>query len=150
MIDYLAQHRSAIPVVAEWLFRKWGHRKPGSTLEDMIAQIAGSAQTEAIPLTVVAIEDGVPAGTARLVEFDDPGDIPGPWLSGVYVTAAYRGKGLAKALCARVEQEALRLGASKLVLTAAVPQLYSQLGFLPTGGWKHGEPIMEKQLNGKV
>ena len=146
MIAYLAEHSSAIPVIAGWLFQAWGHRTQNNTLEATIARIAIRAQTDAIPLGLVAIEGGVPVGTASVVEFDDPGDIPGPWLSSVYVDAGYRGRGLAKALALRAEAEAIRLGASKLVLTAAVPQLYSQLGYCPAGGWKHGEPIMEKRL----
>jgi predicted N-acetyltransferase YhbS len=146
MIDYLAYHPLAVPTVAAWLFKAWGHRTPNNSLEATIERIAARAQIDAIPFGLVAIEDGVPVGTASVVAFDDPGDIPGPWLSSVYVIAKYRGRGLAKVLAQRAEVEAARLGASKLVLTAAVPQLYSQLGYLPAGGWKHGEPIMEKLL----
>jgi GNAT superfamily N-acetyltransferase len=146
MIVYLADHPSAVPVIAGWLFHRWGHRTPSNSLEATIRQIGLRAQIDAIPIGLVALADGEPVGTASVVEFDDPGDIPGPWLSGVYVTESHRGAGIARALAKRAEVEAIRLGATQLVLTAAVPQFYSQLGYLPIGPWKKGEPIMVKQL----
>ncbi len=145
-IVFLAEQPAAIPEIAAWLFGQWGHRKPGTTVEDSIRRLTGQANPGSIPFALLALRDGAPAGTASLVEFDDPGDAPGPWVSSVFVHPDYRGHGIAMALMRRLEAEALRLGAAKLLLSAAVPELYSKLGFTPTGGSKHGEPLMEKRL----
>ncbi len=70
----------------------------------------------------------------------------GPWVSGVYVEAAYRGHRIATRLMQRVEAEASRLGVRQLVLSAAAPALYEALGYQQTGAKKNGEPIMRKVL----
>ncbi|MDR3517928.1 MAG: GNAT family N-acetyltransferase [Azospirillaceae bacterium] len=146
MIDYLANHRELIPVVATWMFETWGYRRPERTFADYVARVTARTNIDRLPLGLVAICGGVPVGTTSLVPFEDTEDAPGPWVSAVFVVPAYRGRGIATALLARIEREALRLGASQLMLGAAVPDFYRRLGFVATGATKRGDPLMAKQL----
>jgi hypothetical protein len=45
-----------------------------------------------------------------------------------------------------LEAAAPGLGARRLLLSAAAPELYLALGYAPTGASKNGEPVMEKRL----
>ena len=46
-----------------------------------------------------------------------------------------------------LEAAAPRLGATRLLLSAAAPKLYLALGYVPTGATKNGEPVMEKRFS---
>jgi GNAT superfamily N-acetyltransferase len=145
-IVLLAHHPSAAPEVAGWLFREWGYRNPGSTLERSIQRFWLRSNVDRLPIALLAIDEGKPVGTASLVEVEYPEDEPGPWVSGVYVLPQHRGKGIAAALMRRLEGEAVRLGARRLLLGAATPKLYRRLGYTATGAIKYGEPVMMKAV----
>ena len=132
-IVLLADLRSATPEIAAWLFREWGHRNPGNTLEQSIAKFAMRANVDRLPIAIVAVMNGKPVGTASVVETEEAEDEPGPWVSGVYVVPHYRGRGVATALMLRLEHEAAQLKAQRLLLAAAAPELYQRLGYRPTG-----------------
>ena len=145
-IVLLAHRPSAAPEVAGWLFREWGYRNPSSTLERSIQKFWLRSNVDRLPIALLAIDEDKPVGTASLVEVEYPEDEPGPWVSGVYVSPQYRGKGIAAALMSRLEREAVRFGARRLLLGAAAPELYRRHGYTPTGAIKHGEPVMMKAL----
>lgn len=145
-IKHLADCPEVVATASRWLFHEWGQRTPGSSLERSITRVQRRATKDSIPFALVAFSDGRPVGIASVVEVEDPGDTVGPWVSGVYVEAAYRGLGIATRLVQRVEAEAKRLGVRELVLSAAAPALYEALGYQPTGAEKNGEPIMRKVL----
>ncbi len=111
-----------------------------------IALFAQRANTDRLPMAWIALDGATSVATASLMEVERPGDEPGPWVAGVYVVGSHRGRGLATRLMAVLEQAAPRLGAQRLLLSAAAPSLYLALGYAPTGATKNGEPVMEKQL----
>jgi GNAT superfamily N-acetyltransferase len=52
-----------------------------------------------IPMTIIALDDGEPIGTAALTDHDmETHRELSPWLGGVYVVPAARGRGVARAL----------------------------------------------------
>ncbi len=143
----LAHMPSALPEVSAWLFREWRHRNPGSSLERAILKVGLCSNVNRLPIALIAVVDGKPAGTASIVETENAEDEPGPWVSGVYVLPQHRGRKIATILMNRLEHEAIRLSTRQLLLSAAVPELHERLGYTATGAIKHGEPIMVKNLS---
>jgi GNAT superfamily N-acetyltransferase len=142
----LAEVPRAAPVAALWLYREWGYRYPGRTPGDAIALFGQRANTDRLPMAWIALRGETPVATASLVEVERPGDEVGPWVGGVFVIPSCRGQGLAVRLMQVLEAAAPGLGARRLLLSAAAPELYLALGYAPTGATKNGEPVMEKRL----
>ncbi|MDQ6624468.1 MAG: GNAT family N-acetyltransferase, partial [Verrucomicrobiota bacterium] len=118
-IDYLAHHPGAIPQLAAWGYAEWRpvFDQLGMTLEDVVATFESRARIDGLPLALVAIENGVVAGTGALKESDLPlrSDLT-PWLGGMLVDPAQRRRGIGTALIARLIEEARRLGLDRLYL----------------------------------
>jgi L-amino acid N-acyltransferase YncA len=116
-IEYLAEDIRAIRQVAGWLYREWGHLSMGTTPETAMRRVAERAGRRAIPLTLVARENGVAIGTASLIAHDMRTrlDIT-PWVASVYLLPSYRGRGVGVALCRRAVREAHRLGFRRIYL----------------------------------
>lgn len=146
----LAHMPSATFELAAWLFREWGYRKPDRTLEDSILTMKARANVDRLPMALIAVADGKPVGTGSLVEREDPGDEPGPWISGVYVLPQFRGRKIATVLIRQLEREAIQLGCQRLLLSAAAPKLYRRLQYKPTGATKHEEAVMLKELDAAI
>ncbi len=142
----LAEVPGAGPTAALWLFEEWGHRYAGRTPAMAIELFAQRANTDRLPMAWITLDGTIPVATASLMDVERPGDEFGPWVGGVYVMASHRGRGLATRLMAVLEGAAPRLGATRLLLSAAAPSLYLALGYAPTGATKNGEPVMEKRL----
>ena len=116
-IEYLADHLSVIPLLAEWQHREWSHFRPNDTVADRAQRLHASARREGHPLTLVALADGELLGSASLVPCDMEirQDLT-PWLADVYVSPVHRRHGTGAALVRRVVQEAARLSAPSLYL----------------------------------
>lgn len=96
-----------VPVVARWLWEAfWPDETPLAYVEGVVA--ASVAET-GCQQTFVLLADGGPVGTASLVEhdLDERPDLT-PWLAGVYVAPAMRGRGYAGRLIGAVEDAAGR------------------------------------------
>lgn len=145
-IVHLGDRPDAIPAVAAWLFGEWGHKRPGGSLERAVERLEARVGTDILPLALIAVADGRPVGTASLVDREDAGDAPGPWVSGVYVVPEVRGRGVGRRLIQRIEVEAARLGFTRLLLSAATPRFHESLGYVATGDRKDGEPVMAKSF----
>ncbi|AJD43658.1 GNAT family N-acetyltransferase [Rhizobium sp. SEMIA 4085] len=116
VIEYLESCRDWIPVCTSWSFGQWGCQANGS-FEQTKHEFETSTKSS-LPLTLVAVEDGRPAGMISLNESDFKGrpDLS-PWLKSLYVHPFHRNKGIASLLIKRLEHEALRLGCERLYLT---------------------------------
>jgi GNAT superfamily N-acetyltransferase len=83
----------------------------------------------------VLLDGDTPAGTASLAhdDLDSRPDLT-PWLAGVYVPPAFRGRGHAAALVRHVEAAARAAGVGTLWLyTWTAAPLYARLGWVQTG-----------------
>lgn len=130
-IEYLQRHSAAIPVMAAWFHREWGHFYPERSLQDVEQLIAERTHTDRIPLTLVAYDDEELVGSVCLKQYDmdDRRDLT-PWLAGLYVKASRRGEGIGRQLVAAIEQRARELGIETLYLfTPASEGFYRQLGW---------------------
>lgn len=77
------------------------------TLESRIEKLKAHLNREELPIAFVAHSGSEVYGTAALRVHDLPGreDLT-PWLGGVFVGEAFRGKGIGTRLCAAVEEKA--------------------------------------------
>lgn len=149
----LADHPELCPTLAQWRWEEWGHLTPDRPLEQWIEQLADLAHHDHIPLTVIAFDEDQPAGLASLVFHDmDTREDLSPWLAGVLVAPAFRGRGHGAALVTAIEEHAARLGVETLYLyTNSAQGLYEKLGWeeIEREAYRGREVvIMEKKLSG--
>ncbi|HEY1172745.1 MAG TPA: GNAT family N-acetyltransferase [Verrucomicrobiae bacterium] len=130
-IGYLADHPEFIPVIAEWYFREWGKYRAGDSVERRIGRLTEAANRRAVPTVIVAYEGDRILGSAMLVACDmESRKELSPWVAGVFVEAAERGKGIGAALVERVIEEAKALGFPWLYLfTFSTEEYYARLGW---------------------
>jgi len=130
-IDYLADHPEHIPELAARHYGQWAHLYPGETPADFEYHLRTSAQKDAIPLTIVALVDGEPVGSAGLIAHDlESHPELSPWLANVHVAPAFRSRGIATTLIKRIIREASNLGARTVYLfTTGSPDFYGRLGW---------------------
>jgi len=128
---YLADHPEFIPTIARWYFQEWGHYRAGDSVERRVERLTIAAGHRQVPTVMVAYEGERVLGSAMLVACDMPTRQElTPWVAGVYVAAAERGKGIGAALVERVRVEARALGYAKLYLfTFSTEKYYERRGW---------------------
>ncbi|MBN9242311.1 MAG: GNAT family N-acetyltransferase [Mesorhizobium sp.] len=98
-----------------------------------------------LEVAFVARVDGMPAGTVLLVrhELDAAHDVT-PWLAGLVVGPAFRGRGIGAALVKAVEAHGRAQGVEVLHLyTWEARRFYASLGWRSVETFEeHGEPMM--------
>ena len=131
MIDYLSQHPEFIATLAPEIAAHWGKILPEETVTSRTAKLEAHLNRDALPIAWVAHAAGVVLGTAALRRQDLEGrDDLSPWLGGVFVREAFRGRGIATALCEVAETKAWSLGIDRLYLFTIDHQaLYARLGW---------------------
>jgi len=128
----VSDHPALAPLVAAWLVEAFG-RPGGRTVEQMTALIL--APPKGPEESFVLFDGETPAGTASLAhdDLDSRPDLT-PWLAGVYVPPAFRGRGHARALVRHVEGVARAAGVGTLWLyTWTAAPLYAGLGWVHAG-----------------
>lgn len=124
----VAEHR---PQVAAWIHDAFWRDRPetGRTVADLEDALSEACDQDAIPLSLLAMVGGQPAGTVNLVE-DDDSKRPHlrPWLAALYVAPEFRQIGIASALIAALCDHARRLGVAELYLGTDIPDFYRQFG----------------------
>ncbi len=130
-IAYLADYPQNLPTVANWVYTEWGHHNPAWTVQDYEAAFQKLLNRDTFPLTMIALWDGLPAGTASIFVQDmDIHPELSPWLAAVYVPADHRNKGIGSKLVGAIEKIAGSLRISRLYLwTPDKEHFYSQLGW---------------------
>lgn len=120
------QHRA---VVAGWIYEAFWYGQDGYTPEFFEERLNEARDPDNIPLSLLALDDGAPAGTVNLIVSDDP-ERPHltPWLAALYVDTAFRGRGHATGLTQRLLQEAARLDCPAVYLSTHIPDFYRRLG----------------------
>ncbi len=130
-IEYLVDYPQYIPVVAKWLHSEWGHHNPDKTVQDYEESVRRQLGRDNIPLMLIALWDGLPAGTASIFVQDmDIHPELSPWLAAVYVSSDYRNKGIGSKLVGAIEENARNLRIATLYLwTPDKEHFYSRLGW---------------------
>jgi GNAT superfamily N-acetyltransferase len=130
-ITYLADHPELVPVLARWLLDEWGHIVADPTIDAAEARYRDWCRKDALPLSLVALEEGKPAGMAS-VRFHEMKQYPQfeHWLATVYVVPERRGNGIGSALVAAAEKTARKFGVGALYLyTPDKERFYTRLGW---------------------
>ncbi len=130
-IALLADHPDLIPVLARWHWNEWGHADPGGSAEAWAEGLRLRSGREGIPITWVGFLSGKPVGSVALTA-DDMSDRPElrPWLSGLFVVAELRWRGIGTALSLHLERQAVRLGVVEVYLhTSTAEAFYARLGY---------------------
>lgn len=125
----LGEVPSLLPLCTRWNYEQWG-RDDGETpdiISSAFARMVREARGEHV---LVAFVDDEPAGMVLLIDCDlDSHAHLRPWVAGVYVDPAWRGKGVAAALVGAAEACARRDGHARAYLYTAIPDLYARLGW---------------------
>lgn len=128
-IDHLFNHSEHTRLVAQWIYNEfWVGRADYSveTFEMLLSQANGP---DRVPLSILALVDGQPAGTINLVHTDSETrpDLH-PWLAALVVVPEYRRLGIGSALVRALMVESRRLGFSEMYLGTDIPNFYSSFG----------------------
>jgi predicted N-acetyltransferase YhbS len=128
-ICHLHEHPEHLGTVARWIHDEWWTERPGHTVETMEARLGEAADPDRIPLSLVALREGVPIGTVNLVDNDNE-ERPQltPWLAALLVEPRHRGCGVGARLVGALAAEAARLGIARLYLGTDIPRFYERLG----------------------
>ncbi|MEJ2763447.1 GNAT family N-acetyltransferase [Photobacterium sp. MCCC 1A19761] len=130
-IDFLADVPEFAPELARAISAHWQTLLPEETYEERYRKLMSHNQKDRLPMAWVAHEQGRPLGTSALRVCDLNGrEELTPWLAGVFVLPAHRGRGIASRLCRVAENHAWKLGYSRLYLHTPDQQaLYRRLGW---------------------
>jgi predicted N-acetyltransferase YhbS len=106
----------------------WGD-VPGASPAGMAQRLAQAASDDQLPLCRVALHESAPVGVVNLIDYDDPNPRVGtPWLAGMVVVPAWRGRGLGSRLVQTLLADARRLGQQQVFLGTDGPNFYARLG----------------------
>jgi GNAT superfamily N-acetyltransferase len=152
-ISYLADTAELASQLIPGLLDHWRPLVPEDTAEARLQRFQAHLNRDTLPIAWLAHEAGQAIGTASLRASDLPGrEELSPWLGGVYVAPAFRGRGIASALCRTVEERAAALGHDRLYLFTLDQQaLYQHLGWraIERTSWRgRAIDLMVKALDG--
>lgn len=138
-IEYLADHREVIPILAAWFYREWSHLHPGKTEQDILRLISTRVNRDRIPLTLVAFKQRELIGSVSLKvnDLDIRPDLT-PWLAALYVKEGWRGRGIGSQLVEAIEKKSVALGVRVLYLfTPESESFYTKRGWQVMERLKH-------------
>jgi predicted N-acetyltransferase YhbS len=129
-VELLADHLALSEVIGRWHWDEWGAEDPGGSAELWAQALVAQAGRGQVPTFWVAFLDGSPIGSVALVENDmDTREDLTPWLGGLYVTPAFRGRGVGGQLIQTCQSAAAALGYRTLYLHTVVPDFYARSGW---------------------
>jgi len=128
-IDHLFEHPEHRRLVATWIYDEFWRDRAGTSVEGFEARLRQAGDPHRIPLSLLALLDGEPAGTVNLIESDSPRHPHlHPWLAALFVCPAHRRQGVGGALFRALVWNAKRLGFTEVFLGTDVPGFYAALG----------------------
>src|SRR5687767_8367779 len=129
IVRSMSGHPEWIEASAAWWHDQWGEGM-GYTLDGARTAIEELTVPGGGQAALVALVDGVPAGSAFLVQKDlETHTRLSPWLAGLLVLPQFRWMGLGRLLTAAVVEEAATLGHASVYLYTATPDFYRPQGW---------------------
>lgn len=128
-IVHLYERPEHLRAVAGWIYHEFWADKPGYSVETFVGLLGDATDPDRIPLSLLALWDGEPAGTVNFIACDSQRrpDLT-PWLAALVVRPEFRKRGIGAALVSRCCEEARRLGYGELYLGTDIPAFYEPLG----------------------
>jgi GNAT superfamily N-acetyltransferase len=133
-VELLADHAGLIPAVGELRWREWGHAPEPEDLSWWVDVTRRESGRTGLPVTFVGLDaNGDLAGAVGINHLDPP-EVPdrGPWVIGVIVDPALRGRGAGRVILGHTLRWAARQGYDP-VWVATGP---SAVGFYQRCGWE--------------
>ena len=128
-IDHLFNHPGRIRTVATWIYDAFWQDKPGHSVEGFEVLLRQATDPDRIPLSLLALADGTPAGTVNLIHSDSESRPHlHPWLAALFVHPSFRRRGIGSGLTRALLSEAGRLDIPELFLGTDIPEFYAALG----------------------
>lgn len=151
-VDYLADHRHAVAIIARWLFEEWGQECVRQSVEAMEATLRRRLHRNRLPIALVALDKATPIGTVSLkireVEIRPEYE---HWLGALYVAKSYRCRGVGSLLVEAAKSKARRLGLRTLYLytrETETRRLYERLRFVEVEELRYlGRPAVIMSFN---
>ena len=132
---YLAEQPQALPMVADWYYEQWGHLVPDETQVELAAGLEEFLHRDRMPCIRLAMLGGNVVGAAQLKYREMQKMLPNleHWIGGVYVAAAFRGRGFGSRIADDIAQLARGFGVRVLYLQTERLDggLYRGLGWQP-------------------
>jgi predicted N-acetyltransferase YhbS len=130
-IELLADRPEFIPQLAQWHFHEWAYLRPGDSVTNRVRLLRERSGRTELPITFVASSGAELLGSAMLIHHDmDTRTQYTPWLAGVFVAPAHRGRGIGRALAEHVVREAAARGYPTVYLfTPSAQDFFSRLGW---------------------
>ena len=142
-LGLLADHKEAVPIIAEWYYDEWAYLPEENSIKKIRQNLQRYLNTDKIPLMIIARNEQEILGTAQL-KFREMTIYPEKehWLGGVYVSKNQRGKRIAEKIILEVISHAKKLGVVKLYLQTENLSggLYKRMGW---------EPLEKVNYNGR-
>ena len=144
-VRLLAEVAKTIPVIAAWYQAEWSDWFDATPIVEIEADLVSVANRVKLPLGLVVFDSSAQlAGICALR--DDPFDPyphAGPWLRGLYVHGPWRGNGFAGELIHAAEQEAARLGITRLfAATGTAVGVFERAGWLGFDEVRHQQQVL--------
>jgi putative acetyltransferase len=128
-IDHLFNHPEHIPLAAGWIYGEFWVGKPGYSVATFAALLREARDPDRIPLSLLALNDGRPAGIVNLIHNDSPSRPHlHPWLAALYVVPERRLRGIGASLVRALLAEARRVDVPELFLGTDIPGYYERFG----------------------
>ena len=129
-IKYLASHPEFKKTVADWLYAEFVKDIRRGISYDQLLTAVSRCNKYSPPIKLIALYDGVCAGTVSLVKNDLSFRDYEPWLASLYVDPKYRGNKIAEQLIERVKDISRGLGYKELYLrTEFAGEYYRKRGW---------------------
>lgn len=143
--EYLADRPEDVPLVMAWWQTVWGDRM--GDLATYTAKFSETLGTQALPLDIIALQDGEPVGSASLKAHELQTIYPAYqfWLGSVFVKPDCRGQGIASMLARQIIAMARQRQLPQLYLQTVnlTGGLYAALGWEPLDRLNYrGEEIL--------
>jgi predicted N-acetyltransferase YhbS len=114
---------------AALIHQEFWREVPGASVERMQSRLACGVRADALPLSLVALHGAQLIGVVNLVDNDDEQHPQWhPWLAGMVVAEAWRGRGVGSALVRALLHRARELRFARVYLGTDGPAFYTRLG----------------------
>lgn len=128
-IHSMAGHPEWIEPCTAWWHAQWGQHM-GYSLAGAEAAITALTLPNSGQAALVALVDGIPAGSVFLVDRDlETHTHLTPWLAGLFVLPAFRRMGIGEALVSALIAQAAISGCERLYLYTSIGEFYRRRGW---------------------